>query len=245
LGGVDYWIGDLPAAQVIYDELVDAARTSGDDNRVAHALYNAAFTRMVDSSNIEEGFVLLSEAVGLFRKAGDEAGLARCQWAIASAMHFEKRYAEATAALDEAIPLFRKIGDRFSLGWALHTRTVIAVRQQQAGPAQDFVCEGLQIFKEIGDVSGMALLLDDAASAALLAGDRDRAFRLAGASTAHQRTLGAGLGTIVGQQEGRDWEKDIAGDADRGAWSAGMAMGLEQAIDYALVTAPSVELGQA
>src|SRR5579859_6685087 len=239
LGGVIYWLGDMPGAQSVYDDIVEAVRKTGDAARIAGALYNAAFPRMIDRRSADGGLTLLQEAVPLFREAGDEVGLARCQWGLGAAMQVAGRYPEAKAALDEAIPLFRKIGDRFSLGWTLHTRTVIATHEGDVQAARDFVCEGMRIFKETGDLSGMALLLDDAASVEMNAGNRDRALRLAGAASAHTAAIGAGLGDVLGAQEGRNWLADLASDADRRAWTEGQAMTLENAIDYALSSDPT------
>ncbi len=98
----------------------------------------------------------------------------------------------------------------------------------------------MEIFKDAGDLTGMALLLDDAAAVDLLAGERVRAFRLAGAAAAHIATTGAGLGVIVGTEEGRHWQQDISSDDDRRAWAAGQAMSLANALDYGLAD-PAVQ----
>ncbi len=243
LAGVLYWIGEMDEAERLYDEILASIRKTEDPARLAHALYNASFPRMVDSSDVAEGIALLAEATPLFRRLGDEAGLARAQWGIGSARQIEKRYGEAEVALDEAIPLFRKMGDRFSLGWALHTRTVIAIHQNQPEAALRFVYEGMRIFSDTGDLSGVALLLDDAASAELLAKHRARAFRLAGAASVQMVAIGAGLGAVLGSQENRHWERDISGDEDRRAWEEGRAMTLEQAVEYALATNPAAAQG--
>ena len=124
--------------------------------------------------------------------------------------------------------------ERFSLGWALHTRTVIAVPKGECESAQMFVREGLEIFSRAGDLTGIALFLDDFASVAQLCGDQMRALRLAGAAAAHQASTGAGLGTIVGTEEGRNWQEELTTDEGRRAWAQGQAMTLEQAVAYAL-----------
>jgi len=244
-GGVVYWQGDMPAAKALYDECLEEARATGDKGAMAHALYNASFPRMVDQSDLHAGIDLLEEALPLFREVKDDLGLARCQWAIASARHFERRFDEAIVALDEAIPLFRKLDERFSLGWALHTRAVIAIPMGECGPAQEFVREGLDIFSRANDLSGITLFLDDAASVAQLCGDHLRALRLAGAAAVHQALTGAGLGTIVGTEEGRNWLKNISTDDERRAWAQGQAMTVEQAVAYALVQESAEATGRA
>jgi predicted ATPase len=233
-GGVVYWLGDMAATKALYDECLELVRVTGDERGIANALYNASFARTVDQSDLPAGILLLEEALPLFREVKDELGLARCQWAIASVRHFERRLDEAVVALDEAIPLFRKLDERFSLGWALHTRTVIAVLMGECESSQEFVREGLEIFSRAGDLSGIALFLDDFASVAQLCGDQLRALRLAGAAAAHQASTGAGLGFIVGVEEGRNWLEKLTTDEERRAWAQGQAMTLDQAVAYAL-----------
>jgi predicted ATPase/class 3 adenylate cyclase len=240
-GGVVYWQGDMPAAKAFYDECLEAVRATGDKRGIANALYNASFPRMVDRSDLPGGVRLLEEAVPLFRELGDDGGVARSLWAMSSAKHLDGRVEETVVALDEAIPLLRKLDERFSLGWALHTRTVVAVSQGQCDSALGFVREGLEIFTRAGDRTGMALLLDDAASVVQLCGDRIRAIRLAGASDAHQATTGAGLGAIVGAEEGRNWKQEMSTNEERRAWAEGQAMTLEQAVAYALAPVTAVE----
>jgi tetratricopeptide (TPR) repeat protein len=232
--GVTYWQGDMRAAAALYDQVLERARATGDKSRIANALYNASFPKMVDHSDLVGGLAQIEEALGLFREIQDDPGIARCLWAIGNELHFERRHDDAVAPLDEAIGLFRKLGERFNLAWALHTRAITSIQHGDAAPAQVFVREALAIFAEAGDVSGIALGLDDAASAAFLAGDVERALRLAGAAAAHQVTTGAGLGTIVNREEGRKWEEVISTEGHERAWADGQAMKLEQAVAYAL-----------
>jgi len=244
-GGVVYWQGDMPAAKALYDECLELVRGTGDKKAIANALYNASFPRMVDQSDLQAGTLLLEEALPLFRELKDELGVARCQWAIASARHFQRRFDDAIVALDEAIPLFRKLDERFSLGWALHTRTVIAIPMGECEAAQEFVREGLEIFSRAHDLSGIVFFLDDAASVAEVCGDHLRALRLAGAAAAHQASTGAGLGTIVGTEEGRNWLQSISTDDQRLAWDQGQAMTVDQAVDYALAKESAEASGRA
>src|SRR4029077_8030225 len=107
-GGVVYWLGDMPAAKVLYDECLELVRATGDKGAIAHALYNASFPRMVDQSDLPAGIRLLEEALPLFREVKDDLGLARCQWGLASAMHFERRLDGAGGAAGGDITALRK-----------------------------------------------------------------------------------------------------------------------------------------
>jgi predicted ATPase/class 3 adenylate cyclase len=233
-GGVAYWQGDMAAAQVYYDECLELVRPRGDKARIASALYNASFPRIVFRSDIPGGIGLVEEALPLFREAHDDAGVARCLWALGNALYFMGRLREAAPALDEAIPLFQKLDDRFSLGWALHTRSLVAMREADLVTGRRLIREALTIFTEAGDLSGMALVVDDAASVALLAGKTTTALRLAGARVASEAATGAGLGSVAGLEESRDWQSFVSNEEQRLAWTAGLAMSLDQAAALAL-----------
>jgi len=76
-GGVAYWQGDMEAAAAWYGQCIELTRSHGDRRALANALYNAAFPKMVDSSDPEGGRALVDEALPIFRELGDRAGVAR------------------------------------------------------------------------------------------------------------------------------------------------------------------------
>ena len=233
-GGVAYWQGDMTAAQVFYDECLALTRESGDKRAIANAIYNDAFPMSVNRSNLEQGLILYREALPLFRELGDESPISRCLWGIANCLYYQGQYDEAITALDEAIGLFRKTDDRFSLAWALHTRALAAIKTADGAHARGFVREALQLFAAAGDVSGVGLLLDDAADVERMDGNRSKWIRLAAAAAAHQATSGAGLGTILNTEEGRVRREDLSDENDQRAWAEGQAMTIDQAIAHAL-----------
>jgi hypothetical protein len=142
-------------------------------------------------------------------------------------------YGAAIPALDEAIELFRGAGNQFGLGWALHTRALCALRTGDVSTARNYVTEALGLFSKAGDLSGLALMLDDASEVAMMEGDRPGAIRLAAAASAHQATVGAGLGSILNLEEPRSRREDLAGEADERAWTQGQAMTIEEAVALA------------
>jgi predicted ATPase len=233
-GGIVYWQGDMPAAQAFYDECL-ALRRAGDDRReLANAYYNASFPSAVNLSDLSKSEALLEQALPLYRELADEAGISGCQWAIGNLLYFRKSYDNAISALDEAIELFRKSGNRFGLGWALHTRSLCALRTGDVARARDYVREALGLFSEAGDVSGIALLLDDAGGVVIAAGNRPAGIQLASAAATHQATSGAGLGSVLNLEEGRSRHEYVSGEDDERAWEAGQAMTLDQAVALAL-----------
>jgi predicted ATPase/class 3 adenylate cyclase len=240
-GGVAYWQGDMPAAQAFYDECLEEARAAGDKSGIANALYNDSFPLLVERRDLARSRRLLEEALPLFRELGDPGGTSRCLWGIGNSHYFEHRLSQAIGYLDEAIELSRKLDDRFSLGWALHTRALVAIKGADPAAAWPFVREALAIFSEAGDLSGIAILLDDAAAIAQLAGDAQRALRLAGAAAVNQASSGAGLGGILNVDEGWNWNEKITTEEGTRSWAEGQAMTLEQAVAYAMATSFVVE----
>ena len=241
-GGIVYWLGDLKAAAAYYDQCLVLARESGDKKEIAQALYNCSFPPMLQQDT-ESGLALVEQALPIFRELADQSGVAKCLWSIANVFHQAGQEDRAVPPLEEAIGIFRNLGDRFSLAWALHTRATIALKAGQAGAAESISREGLTAFYDAGDISGVVLLLDDLAASAKIAGDQVRAFRLAGAAEAQQARTGVRLAALVNVNEGRAWADSIETDEERAAWSAGMAMTVDEAVTYALKPVGAVEAG--
>ena len=233
-GGIAYWQGDMPAAQAFYDECLDLRRGGDDRRELANAIYNASFPNMVDRKDLNVSQVLLEEALPVYRELADDAGISQCQWAIGNLLYFKAKYGDAIPALDEAIELFRKAGNHFGLGWALHTRALCALRTDDVSGARNYMTEALGLFSKAGDLSGIALMLDDASEVAMMEGDRPGAIQLASAASAHQATVGAGLGSVLNLEEPRSRREDVAGEDDERAWNQGQVMTIEQAVALAL-----------
>jgi len=241
-GGIAYWQGELRDAQAFYDECLELARAAGDKKILANALYNACFPRMVDKSDLDGGLVLVEESLALYRDLGDDLGMTRCLWTIGNHWHQLRREDLAIPPLDETIEVFRRLGtDKFNLGWALHTRALIAIGQGEVALAEALTREGLEIFAQAVDLTGIVIFLDDAASVAELKGDVARALRLGGAAAAHQQRAGAALAAVINVNEERAWQELISTPELQRAWAEGQAMTLEQAIAYALRSDPAVQ----
>jgi predicted ATPase/class 3 adenylate cyclase len=232
-GGIAYWQAEMDTAARWYDEALVLTRATGDKKAIANALYNDSFPRVVGRSDMRAALPILEEAVTLYRELGDTAGLARCKWAIGNVYHFLEEYPEARPALDEAIGHFRQLGDRFSLGWALHTRSLVSINTGDVATAEPLVAEGLKLFSEAGDISGVVLLLDDSGQLAQLKGQRARALRLAAASRTLQNKTGTALAAIANATGGKPVPAANQQD-EAAAWEEGVAMSSEEAVAYAL-----------
>ena len=192
LGGLTYWRADYAAATRYYGEVLAARRASGDKRAIAESLYNLSFAYSFERER-DTAEALILEAIGLFKDIGDDVGVARSRWALGNleyTLHNAKRARELAA---QALETFERIGDAFMIGWATYTIGIADMLEGDLANAGRHYRRALAIFHEAGDVSGYTLVLDGFSAVAFLAGDRQRAAKIAGAVAALERTTGTGL----------------------------------------------------
>jgi len=233
VGGIAYWQGDMAFAQVAYDECLALVRGFGDERALANAIYNDSFPAMISRTDVPRARAALQEALPIFKRLGDEPGIARCLWALGQCLISLKDYPPAISALGEAVEIFKRLDDRFGLGWAYYVRGLLALTLGDLGAANTDCIEAMRLFADANDISGVVLVLDAMAELAFREGDMVDAARLGGAKATHEVASGAGLTNVVAMREGWRSEQAVAG-AQQAAWAEGQAMTLRQAIDYAL-----------
>ncbi len=231
--GIAYWQADMEASQRWYDENIVLVRATGDKAKLADALYNSSFPRLVGRTDLVSALEMVQEANAIFKELGDAAGAARSGWAIGNALYFQERNAEAAVALDEAIELNRKVDNRFGHGWALHTRCLAALKLGDVTRAHDCARQGLEIFAEANDISGITIFLDDVASVAEYERDKTAALRLAAAALASRNKTGTDLAGNAGLNDGRDWHESVTTPEEEVAWTEGAGMSLQDATTFA------------
>ena len=238
-GGIAHWQGDQAGSEHFYAEALELQRQIGDKEAIARALYNSGFPLFHTKVDSRKGVAVFSEARDLYRELGDRQGVGRCLWGLGNVLYYSEHpdMTGAARVLDEAIALFRELDDAFDLGWALHTRGCVAVHAKDLETARAAFNEGMHIFSQATDRSGIVILLDDLAELARANGERERALRLKGAFTALKRATGVELAAVIVQLEGRMVaDTRPSGEADARAWEQGQAMDIDQAVAYALRT---------
>ena len=140
------------------------------------------------------------------------------------------------AMLLEALAIFQELGDRFHEGWVLQSVAVSARSLGQFDESRLRLAQGMEIFREAGDLSAMVVFLGSFADLAAFEGDVARALRLGGAAAASRDATDAGIGEWIGAMEERQrLVERIAADADAAQlWAEGQAMSVEEAVTYAL-----------
>ena len=244
-GGIAYWQSDQPTATRWYDEALAIRREQGDTAALANALYNRAYADMIvivdrvaSVENLSSSRAMLEEALGLFRAVDDKAGEGNVVWGLGSYYYFTADAASAEAWFRQALELHRAAGHRTMEAWSLHMLALSEVGQRRFDEALETARHAMRHFHEMGDVSGVTLVLDDLAIIALAVGDKARAGRLWGAARHLQQTTGAALAGYVRQS----WElfgiptpQDVLPPGDLSTLAdEGATMRLDQLVAYAV-----------
>ncbi|MGH2681918.1 MAG: ATP-binding protein [Actinomycetota bacterium] len=233
--GVKYWMADFEEARNLYEQTLEIHRARGDRAEQANALYNIGFTYSVASEDHDRAREFIGEALAVFRDLGDRSGEAKCLWRLSWSFWLQKEYDLARNYLVDAEAAFRELRDPFSLGWVLHTLGLIAIEDGRFEDARAHATEGLNLFADARDLSGITLLLGDFAWLAERQGYRDRALRLWGAAIELANRTGTdlfGVGLeVVAASEVQAWKDD---EAAQPLLAEGKAMSLDEAIAHAL-----------
>ena len=243
-GGIVYWQGDPEAVKRYYQEAYDLARQFGTLAERANAAYNFSFTFFVVTATTVTpdpalARPLMEEAIEVWRALGDRAGVARASWALASLLQQAslapsgEQLEHALAYAREGLAEHRILGNRFDAAWSLHLVGLITLKLGDADGAEPPWREALEMFREVSDVSGYALLTADFGRLAQVRGQRVRQATLVGATYGLVRSTGMALATSFGPAEGFATPEDIAPELDA-ALQRGRAMSADEAVAYAL-----------
>ncbi len=246
-GGLAYWRADTDRARRYYGAEIEARTALGDRPGLAGAEYGMSFTYSVmdlhNPDTVASAQRHINAALAIYRELDDDAGIGRCEWALANVLWGAGKTDEARGHAVHALDLFEAGGDRFMVGWASYTVGLadLTTDQETAGGSASAREEAggrfsaaLQTFREAGDLTGYALVLDAMAVLALRTGDRRRAARLTAVVGRLEESSGTGLnpwnrGVLEFDPENLRADPALADDLAIGA-----AMSVEDAVAYAL-----------
>jgi non-specific serine/threonine protein kinase len=228
--------GDHAAAETFFHESFGLWQVVGNPIRMAAAMGNLGLTAQ-DRQDVAQALACFQQAQALYAAGGDRRGIAVSLGSRAHLARQEGATQEAVGLVEEALATFREVGDPRGTANALaelgHAR--IALRQ----PEESMHCfrEALELRRSLGNTLGIAECLEGFAAAAAARRQVRRAARLLGAAAALRETSGAPLPSAERKQvEGvvRRIEERLNPDALTREQSAGRAMTLAQAVEYAL-----------
>jgi predicted ATPase/DNA-binding SARP family transcriptional activator/DNA-binding CsgD family transcriptional regulator len=187
--------------------------------------------------DLERALALTQESLTLKRELGDERALMSSRNNLGEMMQAAGELAKAQALFEENLQSDEISGDEWGTAVSRLNLGTLAVDQGEPVHAEELLREALRTFRRLGDEDASTECLDSLAGAAGARGDGVRAATLFGAAEAAREELRTPIRPVdreryehfVAASERacgkRDWTS---------AWSAGRAMSLEQAADYAL-----------
>jgi predicted ATPase/class 3 adenylate cyclase len=245
--GVAYWQADGDRSRALYEQEIEVRRQLGDRRGLAEALYSISFTWSLfsyrDPDTAVSAHAYVSEALELFAELDDEAGVARCRWALANAAYGTGDVEAARVYLAPALETFRRLDDSFMVGWTTYTGALADLsedfelgntRPDLRARARTWLDESLRIFADADDVSGYTLVIDALALVAFRDGDVARAARLSGAVARLELTSGTGLNLWNRELLGFDPAALREDPALADAWLEGEAMDAAELVAHAL-----------
>jgi non-specific serine/threonine protein kinase len=236
VAGVHAWRGEAEPARRYATEAHAICREIGDRVRAERALSDTAVAAFAEGDSVRArmlfgGLVAASRRLGA---TGDAAG--GLEW-LGNVALVDGDPAAAASLFEEALGLHRRIEDRWGEAHGLLGLGLCAVERGDAAGARRILRECLELMREIHDALWLAFALEGLAGVAALEGRPRRALVLAGAAEASREAVGRALWPVFARQVER-WlapaRAALAAGAAEAAWSEGLAMPFDQAIDYAL-----------
>jgi tetratricopeptide (TPR) repeat protein len=234
-GGMAYWQADMPAAGAAYGEALELARRLGEPRALAQALYDASFPVGM-GGDVPAAMALLEEGLAIAQRLRDASLTGEILWGTGTVYWYNGGHAEAEPFYERALQVLEGTDAVFVLGWALRMRGAIRGARGDVERARGDLERALRMFAADDDRSAVVLLLQDFAGLALRAGERERAFRLAGAAAAAESVNETKMLEFTGNKI-----PDLAQAAERigreraeALLAEGRAMSMAQAVGYAL-----------
>jgi predicted ATPase/DNA-binding SARP family transcriptional activator len=235
-------LGVLALHQGRYDQAIQLLEQSlvlrrdlGDTWGVATCLNNlgAAAGRLGDNSRAAAYY---QESLVLSRQLGNRILSAMLLTNLGDVARDEGHQAEAQALYEESLALRRELGEKVGIGYSLMRLGAMALEMGDSRRAYRDYGESLELFDELGDREHLVYALESIAEVAAYEGTMETAASLWGAAEALRQEMGIPLppnkqAELRPQQEAARARIDPA--LWKQAWSAGQALGLEEAVNLA------------
>jgi len=179
---------------------------------------------------------LLEESRDLFRRVGDERGVAQVLTMMVMRDAQAGKWPPVVASLQEVVAIWRRLGDRLHLAFDLVWLAFAYGRLGRRREARSAAVEALDLFREADNATGIGIALTDLAFLATWEGRHQDAIRLAGASESLRERVGGPPGAIGGLLEGdpvAEARAHLTEDVAQRAWEEGHTMGMEEAVALA------------
>ena len=228
--------GDYDRMADLAAEAIDLARQSEDPMDVRDALTVEGMVAM-GQGRYAEAVERFRECLVICRPLGLSWQLATSHLNLGTALVVSGSPEEAEATFEEGLEIYRQLGDDIFAARMTNGIAYAALIRDDIERADSLARIALAAFAEQAERQGVAQGLETLAAVSAARGDTDRAATLGGAAAAVRETIAARAAPFELAVTGPFMERiQKAADEDlwHGAWEAGLAMGADAAVAYAL-----------
>jgi predicted ATPase/class 3 adenylate cyclase len=234
-GGLAYWQNDYPTAERFYSEALEIATELDDPRAIAEGLFNLSFLDRIRGEE-EQGMAKLRRVLETARSLGDSQLVADSLFLLGSHDLREGRHQEGLPMVEEALAIHRELRNLFATADSLSGLGSFYRRISDSEAAISKQREALEIFVQVGNPTGIAMVLQEMALIETMDGHHERALRLAGAASALKEETGGGAPEeLMRSNEAiENARRTLDPETAERAWDEGRRMGSDKAITYAL-----------
>jgi predicted ATPase/class 3 adenylate cyclase len=195
IGGLAYWADDFVAARAAYEERLALAEKIGDDRLRADGHYDLGFIFMVaqEPDRLREHE---QAALDLYTGIGNADGVLRARQALVLGVFLLGDNKRALELEGENLAAFRAAHSEYQIGDSMTFHAGVYFKSGDPKAAWGFVVDGLRLFAENDNLSGIARALGMAAIILLTYGDAELGARAAGATYLIVREKGVMLAPV-------------------------------------------------
>lgn len=236
LGMLESAQGDRDAAPRHYEESLAIRREQGDRFGSAVVLENLGELHE-GKGDLAAARPLYEQSLALVREVGDGLGIAWVLCSLGRVASLQRDWTAARSLLDEAHARLRAANDPRGVMSVLHALANVAHEQATYAEARTLLGQALAIAQELGSPTGVSDTLEGFAAVAVAEGRLERAVRLSAAGAALRDAIQAQPSPAERDRAERRLEparRALDESTATRAWAEGTAMGLDQAVAYAL-----------
>jgi predicted ATPase len=239
IGFAERELGDHASARRSFEQCVEECRAIADRSSFAEALSNlaGALTALGDYAGAGER---LQEAAAVFRELGDWSGFAWSCNHLGDVARQRGDPAESSRRYQEGLGCFRQAQDPWGVARSCADLGFLACHRGDPAAARRWFDEALRTFRALGHLRGIIHTIEGFAVLTAMTGDPERALVLGGAMAVCRKHVEAGARRHeqVLLARALDLARNEAADSAPQLWSAGLLLGLDDAIGIALEEIP-------
>jgi non-specific serine/threonine protein kinase len=236
LGSVARKQNDCAAARSFYEDGLAIAEELADKRGRGAALQNLGNVAFMQG-DYARARVLYEESLAIDRELGHKQGVAHVLCNLAEVARHQGLYAEARALSEESLDICRQLGDKQGIANSLGNLALVALSEGDHAQTRSLCEQSLTVSCELGDTAGIAERLVGLGCVANHERHANRAVRLFASGQAVAKRIDHSFdpSTLeLFENNVSELRARVDGETFAREWSAGQAMGLDQAVEYAL-----------